>query len=95
MAIVTTDGRLTNTLHFQLNINIGNSGSKCLNAIYDCNKLTKRRQSTHFKDVRAHCYCASLVRTLYMTCACHVMYFKRAHRVESQQNIELVNFAVT
>ena len=27
--------------------------------------------------------------------ACHVMYFKRAHRVETQQNIELVTFAVT
>ena len=26
---------------------------------------------------------------------CHVMYFKRAHRVETQQNIELMTFAVT
>ena len=24
-------------------------------------------QTWHFKDVRAHCYCATLVRTLYMT----------------------------
>ena len=26
--------------------------------------------------------------------ACHVMYFKRAHRVETQQNTELVTFVV-
>ena len=26
---------------------------------------------------------------------CHVMYFKRAHRVETQQNIELMTFALT
>ena len=49
-------------------------------------------QRKTIKDVRAHCYCASLVRTLYM---CHVMYFKSTHRVETQQNIELVTFAVT
>ena len=34
---------------------------------------------TASKDVRAHCYCTSLVRTLYMT-----------WRVETQQNIELM-----
>ena len=43
------------------------------------------------KDVRAHCYCARY--TWHGTC--HVMYFKRAHRVETQQNIELMTFAVT
>ena len=48
-----------------------------------------------FKDVRAHWYCASLLRTLYMTCVYHVMYFKRAHRVETQQNTELMTFTVT
>ena len=48
---------------------------------------------TLVKDVRAHCYSASLVPTLYM--ACHVKYFKRAHRVETQQNIELMTFSVT
>ena len=47
----------------------------------------------NIKHVRAHCYCASLLRTLYMVC--HVMYFKRAHRIEAQQNIELMTFAVT
>ena len=30
-----------------------------------CNN--KAKQETILKDVRAHCYCASLVRTLYMT----------------------------
>ena len=34
------------------------------------------------KDVRAHCYCASLVRTLFIGHACHVI-FERAHRVEN------------
>ena len=36
------------------------------------------------KDVRAHCYCASLVRTLFIghSRACHVI-FKRAHRFEN------------
>ena len=27
--------------------------------------------------------------------ACHVIYFKRAHRVETEQNIELMTFALT
>ena len=42
-----------------------------------------------FKDVHAHCYCASVVRTLYMMWHAHIMYFNRTHRVETQQNIEL------
>ena len=44
----------------------------------------------HLKDVRAHCYCAYTWRG-----ACLVMFFKRAHRVETQQNIELMTSAVT
>ena len=43
------------------------------------------------KDVHTHCYCASLVRTLYMTWRT----FKRVHLVETQQNVELMTFAVT
>ena len=39
--------------------------------------------SCSLKDVRAHCYCASLVRTLSdWSRACHVI-FKRAHRFEN------------
>ena len=41
-----------------------------------------------FKDVRARCYCASSVKRV------HVI-FKRAHRVENSQNIELMIFALT
>ena len=43
------------------------------------------------KDVRTHCYIASLVHTLHMTWRI----FKRVHLVETQQNIELMTFAVT
>ena len=42
-------------------------------------------KNTRFKDVREHC--ASLLRTLYMTW--------RVPRVETQQNIKLMTFAVT
>ena len=42
------------------------------------------------------------IATVYLYCArytwrraCHVMYFKRAHRVKTQQNIEPMTFAVT
>ena len=48
-----------------------------------CN--TKELPQGDLKDGRAHCYCAS----------CHVMYFKRAHRVETQQNKELMTIALT
>ena len=39
----------------------------------------------------AHLWCARYTWHV----ACHVMYFKRAHQVETQQNIELMTFAVT
>ena len=32
----------------------------------DFNRLKTSRLQNHFKDVRAHCYCASLVRTLFI-----------------------------
>ena len=35
------------------------------------------------KDVRAYCYCASLVRTLFIGHARATSFFKRAHRVEN------------
>ena len=35
------------------------------------------------KDVRAHCYCASLVRTLFIGHARATSFFERAHRVEN------------
>ena len=41
----------------------------CLKFIHTFWKIQehKKRNARLFKDVRAHCYCASLVRTLYMT----------------------------
>ena len=38
----------------------------------------------------AHLLCARYTRRG----ACHVMYFKRAHRVETEKNIEVMTFAV-
>ena len=36
-----------------------------------------------FKDVRAHCYCAFLLRTLFIRHARATSYIKRAHRVKT------------
>ena len=46
-------------------------------------RILSWHQQRSLKDVRAHCYCASLVRTLFIGArACHVI-FERAHRVEN------------
>ena len=51
-------------------------------------------QST-FKDVRAHCYCASLVRTPFIGHE-RATPFSSARTVsKTQQNIELMTFALT
>ena len=55
--------------------------------------ITSYQSSRFIIHGSCHCYCASIVRTLYMTW--RVMYFKRAQQVETQQNIELMTFAVT
>ena len=40
----------------------------CLSKVYNKKKINEIQElSAEIKDVRAHCYCASLVRTLYMT----------------------------
>ena len=48
-----------------------------------------------FKDVRAHCYCASLLRTLFIGHA-HATSFSSARTdSKTQQNIERMTFALT
>ena len=49
----------------------------------------------HFKDVRAHCYCASLVRTQFIRHVRATSSISSVHRVETQQNMELMIFALT
>ena len=82
------------------------SCKSCLKSTFDNNSVFFRflyhiteihlfARASCLKDVRAHCYCASLVRTLDMTWRVHVMYFKPVYLVETQQNIELMTFAVT
>ena len=52
---------------------------------YDTNSVT-------FKDVRAHCYCASLVRTLIITHARATSFSSSCTELKTQQNIELTTF---
>ena len=47
------------------------------------------------KDVRAHCYCASLVRTLFIRHARATSFASACTKSKSQQNIELMTFALT
>ena len=47
------------------------------------------------KDVRAHCYCASLVRTLFIGHARATSFSSARTESKTQQNIELVTFALT
>ena len=48
-----------------------------------------------FKDVRAHCYCTSLVRTLFIRHARATSFSSACTKSKSQQNIELMTFALT
>ena len=50
---------------------------------------------TLFKDVRAHCYCASLVRKLFIRHARAKSFSSVRTKSKSQQNIELMTFALT
>ena len=62
---------------------------------------TCRRQNTLggrsklFKDVRAHCYCASLVRTLFIGHARATSFSSARTDSKTQQNIERMTFALT
>ena len=47
------------------------------------------------KDVRTHCYCASLVRTLFIRHARATSFASACTKSKSQQNIELMTFALT
>ena len=48
-----------------------------------------------FKDVRVHCYCASLVRTLFIRHARAKLFSCACIKSKTQQNIELMTFALT
>ena len=47
------------------------------------------------KDVRAHCYCASLVRTLFIGHARATSFSSARTESKTQQNIEPMTFALT
>ena len=47
------------------------------------------------KDVRAHCYCASLVRMLFIGHARATSFSSARTELKTQQNIELMTFALT
>ena len=47
------------------------------------------------KDVRAHCYCASLVCTLFIRHTRATSFSSARTKSETQQNIELMTFALT
>ena len=48
-----------------------------------------------FKDVRAHCYCASLVRTIFIGHARATSFSSARTDSKTQQNIERMTFALT
>ena len=50
---------------------------------------------TKFKDVSAHCYYASLVRTLFIGHARATSFLSAHTESKTQQNIELMTFALT
>ena len=47
------------------------------------------------KDVRAHCYCASLVRTLFIGHARATSFSSARTESKTEQDIELMTFALT
>ena len=47
------------------------------------------------KDIRAHCYCASLVRTLFIGHVRATSFSSARTESKTQQNIELMTFALT
>ena len=55
----------------------------------------RKKKSKDFKDVRAHCYCASLVRTLFIGHARATSFSSARTESKTQQNIELMTSALT
>ena len=49
----------------------------------------------NIKEVRAHCCCASLVRTLFIRHARATSFSSACTKSKTQQNIELMTFALT
>ena len=58
-------------------------------------QAVRRSETFSFKDVRAHCYCASLVRTLFIGHARATSFLSARTESKTQQNIELMTFALT
>ena len=54
-----------------------------------------KSRSKTYKDVRAHCYCASLVRTLFIKHARATSFSSACTESKTRQNIELMAFALT
>ena len=64
--------------------------------LYTCDKDTsKALAKLCIKDVRAHCYCASLVRTLFIGHARARSFLSMRTESKTQQNTELITFAFT
>ena len=57
-------------------------------------EIVNLAQSEALKDVRAHCYCASLVRTLFIRHARATSFSSARTESKTQQNIELMNFVL-
>ena len=75
-------------------------GRRFINTWYSqCNWLLvcswMLRNIHELKDVRAHCYCASLVRTLFIGHARATSFSSARTESKTQQNIELMTFALT
>ena len=64
----------------------------CLNCIRHGRNATFERG---LKDVRAHCYCASLVRTQFIGHARATSFSSARTESKTRQNIELMTFALT
>ena len=57
--------------------------------------MRNAKLENHLKDVRAHCYCASLVRTLFIGHARATSFSSARTDSKTQQNIERMTFALT
>ena len=64
-------------------------------ACVDCARVHLKTLSSLLKDVRAHCYCASLVRTLFIGHARATSFSSARTESKTYQNIELMTFALT
>ena len=58
------------------------------------NPTKDKQEVAALKDVRAHCYCASLVRTLFIGHASATSFSSARTESKTQQNIELMTFAL-